>query len=827
SEIHAYVPESAPLGSAPVQVVTGGGTSNSMPLNVTSRQAEGRVQWRFQTDREANLQFVTRAPDGTVYTSDLDNLYALGPDGALLWIATGAGGGRPISLGADGTIYTGGSLSEGLNGRIVKAFNPDGTLRWQVESVTGQNLLAGPNVGPDGNIYAVPGGNSEITFGDGQFYASWEVNASGPASVHVFDMDNGNLLWDAGDVGVSAYGYPVLDALCRLLLAHTGSGTVAVTPDGDPDWIAVYPPGTNSLLQPVVGASGTNYGGDWLGVGLWAFDTGGRTLWVGTATDDQLYRLGVAPDESLIVAGGAGVFGEPGWIRGYDTADGAMAWHVGLANENGVIQYPTSWSPAFTPDSQTAYVTTCFFSDVNDYCYLYAIDVPFDPALDTDGDGYSDDVDNCPDVANPDQTESDGDGLGDACETLADFCEEAMVICPGVYAGATVGATTDGSSSCTQFETGNKDVWFSYTPAADGTVTVDTCDGFAGNTLSIHTGCPGTTANQVVCNDYCCQGLTCVTFDAVGGQTYLIRLTGFNDNEIVYTLDLSGPACDADDVDGDGVSNDADNCPDHWNPGQADCDGDGVGDVCAIATGLDDDCDGNGVPDTCDVQSGDCNGNGLVDACDVAGGTSEDCNANGIPDECESDPICNNDLCENAAPLCVGSVDGSTLAAGNEGASWCGFTDDSPDVWYAYSPTSSGTATITTCGSMFDTVLSVHSGCPGTFDNTIACDDDGCNDLVSSLTIPVTAGATYVVRVSGFLGAAGDFTLNLDGPSCGSGSDVPGDADGDGVVGVDDLVLVILGWGPCPGPPVACSGDVDGSGHVDVDDVVMVILNWG
>lgn len=35
---------------------------------------------------------------------------------------------------------------------------------------------------------------------------------------------------------------------------------------------------------------------------------------------------------------------------------------------------------------------------------------------DSDGDGIVDDADNCPDVANPDQTDFDSDGLGDACD---------------------------------------------------------------------------------------------------------------------------------------------------------------------------------------------------------------------------------------------------------------------------------------------------------------------------------------------------------------------------------------------------------------------------
>ena len=50
------------------------------------------------------------------------------------------------------------------------------------------------------------------------------------------------------------------------------------------------------------------------------------------------------------------------------------------------------------------------------------------------------------------------------------------------------------------------------------------------------------------------------------------------------------------------------------------------------------------------------------------------------------------------------------------------------------------------------------------------------------------------------------------------------DIDGSGVIDVQDLVLVILDWGPCPPP---CGSDVNGDGMVDVQDMVMVILAWG
>ncbi len=42
----------------PVQVVTPGGSSNTITLEVTLRQPDGRIQWRFQTDDYTPLQFV-------------------------------------------------------------------------------------------------------------------------------------------------------------------------------------------------------------------------------------------------------------------------------------------------------------------------------------------------------------------------------------------------------------------------------------------------------------------------------------------------------------------------------------------------------------------------------------------------------------------------------------------------------------------------------------------------------------------------------------------------------------------------------------------------
>ena len=114
--------------------------------------------------------------------------------------------------------------------------------------------------------------------------------------------------------------------------------------------------------------------------------------------------------------------------------------------------------------------------------------------------------------------------------------------------------------------------------------------------------------------------------------------------------------CGAADTDGDadGSADCVDNCIDLYNPGQGDCDADGYGDACAIASGAPD-CNANAIPDACDIASGvatdidgnsqpdacqpDCNANALPDAWEVAQGIAEDCNANGLPDDCEDGSV--------------------------------------------------------------------------------------------------------------------------------------------------------------------------------------------
>jgi len=63
------------------------------------------------------------------------------------------------------------------------------------------------------------------------------------------------------------------------------------------------------------------------------------------------------------------------------------------------------------------------FLDANDFLYVYDMEGGFlawqwetAGCVDSDGDGVNDDLDNCPNIFNPSQRDSDDDGLGDICD---------------------------------------------------------------------------------------------------------------------------------------------------------------------------------------------------------------------------------------------------------------------------------------------------------------------------------------------------------------------------------------------------------------------------
>lgn len=106
---------------------------------------------------------------------------------------------------------------------------------------------------------------------------------------------------------------------------------------------------------------------------------------------------------------------------------------------------------------------------------------------------------------------------------------------------------------------------------------------------------------------------------------------------------ISNPAWPLPDGDRDRVCDPTDNCPLHSNYSQADCDGDGIGDVCALAEGLSVDFDGNGVPDECEwaIVYVDCDAppDGDGSSWDLAYSTLQDALAGLPPGPWEAPPL--------------------------------------------------------------------------------------------------------------------------------------------------------------------------------------------
>lgn len=115
-----------------------------------------------------------------------------------------------------------------------------------------------------------------------------------------------------------------------------------------------------------------------------------------------------------------------------------------------------------------------------------------------------------------------------------------------------------------------------------------------------------------------------------------------------------------------------------------------------------------------------------------------------------------NDQCSNATPLspCI-STPGSNQGAATNGESSC--ANSVRDVFYSFTPMTSGPFGVLLCDSPFerDFVLSIHTGCPATPNNQIACNDDSCGLLPQIGLVSLAAGQQYYLRVASKAGAAG------------------------------------------------------------------------
>lgn len=262
---------------------------------------------------------------------------------------------------------------------------------------------------------------------------------------------------------------------------------------------------------------------------------------------------------------------------------------------------------------------------------------------DGDNDGIEDDVDNCPDVPNPDQADLDNDGFGDLCDPDDD---------------------NDGDPDATDCQPKNPDVYTGLAEECNG--IDDNCSGFADE------GFKDTDNDKLAdCVDpdddgdldpdeTDCQPLDPFSYEGAPELCDQVDndCDGLVDEDLGDSDGDGQPDCLDDDDDGDGVADVQDNCPLQSNPDQINSDADLLGNACDPDDDNDGDPDGSdcaptdaaifsGAEEICDGKDNNCDGQVDENLVDTDGDGVPDCldnddDGDDVPDGLDNCPLVAN-----------------------------------------------------------------------------------------------------------------------------------------------------------------------------------------
>ncbi len=121
----------------------------------------------------------------------------------------------------------------------------------------------------------------------------------------------------------------------------------------------------------------------------------------------------------------------------------------------------------------------------------------------------------------------------------------------------------------------------------------------------------------------------------------------------------------------------------------------------------------------------------------------------------------NNDTCQHAEA--IGDIDGLAFDTSEATFDGEGMVMTSPNLWYCYTATCTGTVTVSLCGSVYDTMVAVYKGCNCTQGSSVLLtfNDDFCG-LQSQVTFDAVAGDSYLIEVGGYANRSGQGTMTVN-----------------------------------------------------------------
>ena len=357
-------------------------------------------------------------------------------------------------------------------------------------------------------------------------------------------------------------------------------------------------------------------------------------------------------------------------------------------------------------------------------------------------------------------------------------------------------ATFDGPGLCLT----SPNIWYCYTASCTGQATVSLLGSGYDTMLAVYNECDcyPAAADMIGCNDDAANTYQSeLTFDVVAGEHYLIEIGGYGSGVGQGVLNVS---CEAEETpsnkddcvnalavedvkslpfdttnatfDGPGLCMTS---PNIWYCYTASCTGEVT--VSLLGSAYDtmlavySECD-------CDIKRSD-----MIACNDDAGGTYQSqviftavagerylieiggygaqTGQGVLSISCEGTPgSSSNDDCENARD--IGNVKDlafDTTEATFDGPGHC---MTSPNIWYRYTAECTGQATISLCGSAYDTMLAVYKGdsCYPSASSLMGCNDDACS-WQSELTVDVIAGGVYLIEVGGYGNQTGQGVLSV------------------------------------------------------------------